>query len=232
MPNRYTFPESNPLPVIEMTEEGKITFMNKAARDCFPYLDKTPLDAAWEVAIAEARRSGASTMREVSINRRIWYQLAFNWIEKDKRLRVFGMDITARKMIEFELKQERNKLHLAFEHNIAMMSIVRLSDGAIIDVNEAWLKDFGLSKEEVLGRTSTELGLWKDQEKRDLLFERFKNTHDPITYEAEFVSRDGRVWRSVTHAEIVFLEGEQHVLTSGIDVSRLRKLEAVADDLT
>src|SRR5208337_4619887 len=49
--------------------------------------------------------------------------------------------------------------------------IARLSDGRIIDANQAFLDVMGFASGEVLGRTSVELGMWADASERQKLAE-------------------------------------------------------------
>ncbi|HMS36982.1 MAG TPA: PAS domain-containing protein, partial [Arachnia sp.] len=43
----------------------------------------------------------------------------------------------------------------------------RLADGLYLDVNDAFLGMFGLRREQVIGRTSTDIGIWGDPRDRE-----------------------------------------------------------------
>src|SRR5690606_22557482 len=45
-------------------------------------------------------------------------------------------------------------------------AIVRLSDGLILAVNDEWCSLVGISRASALGNTTTQLGLWRDDEQR------------------------------------------------------------------
>lgn len=49
------------------------------------------------------------------------------------------------------------------------VGISRLSDGRFVEVNNAFLKLFGYAREEVIGHSALELGMWPDPEVRNRL---------------------------------------------------------------
>ncbi len=78
-------------------------------------------------------------------------------------------DITERKQVEIALKHTEQRFSRAFHANPAAIVITDARDGRIVDVNESCIELFGYAREECVGRTGVELGLWKDvsSESRD-----------------------------------------------------------------
>jgi PAS domain S-box-containing protein len=66
---------------------------------------------------------------------------------------------TPRTELELRLRETQNRFEQAFHGNAAAMVIARQTDLRILDVNRRWLELFGASRDEVIGRTSVELGL-------------------------------------------------------------------------
>jgi two-component system, cell cycle sensor histidine kinase and response regulator CckA len=59
------------------------------------------------------------------------------------------------------------KLRAVFELSPVVMCITGVEDGRLRDVNEAFLRLTGYTREEVLGRTTLELGVWMDPGQRE-----------------------------------------------------------------
>lgn len=73
------------------------------------------------------------------------------------------LDVLNRKLAESQLR-----LQTILQLSPIGIGITRLSDGAIIEFNDALLTIIGYERAEVIGRTSVELALWGDQEQRSL----------------------------------------------------------------
>lgn len=66
-----------------------------------------------------------------------------------------------------QLKNSEEKFSVAFHKIPHLLAITRLSDGKIIDANEEILRTFGYTKEEVIGKTTIELGNWLTEDERN-----------------------------------------------------------------
>src|SRR5262249_31808282 len=67
-------------------------------------------------------------------------------------------DITERKNAEEALRKSEDRFKKAFTASANPASITTLEDGLYIDVNDSFIKSTGYTREEILGRTSVELG--------------------------------------------------------------------------
>src|SRR6185436_18949186 len=92
-----------------------------------------------------------------------------------------ALNITARKDAEAKLVESERQLResearfsAAFRTSPIHMTIARLADGKFVEVNPAFLQMFGFERDEVIGRDSTELGLWVNPEDRAGLFKKLK----------------------------------------------------------
>ncbi len=65
------------------------------------------------------------------------------------------------------LRQSESKFERAFRSSPDAVTVSRLSDGLLIDVNEGFERITGVAREEALGRTTTELDVWEDAAQRD-----------------------------------------------------------------
>jgi PAS domain S-box-containing protein len=103
-----SFPESNPLPVIEMSMDGHVIYMNGAARRAFPDMSalgsRHPfLEGAEEMASEMEDESNVLT-REVQVGES-WYEETICYDSVNGTVRFYGRDITGRKKVD-QLKDD------------------------------------------------------------------------------------------------------------------------------
>mgnify|MGYP001550192894 CR=1 FL=1 len=72
--------------------------------------------------------------------------------------------------------ESRTFFEKSFHANPAFMTIAQVADGRIIEVNPAFLRGSGFTRDEVLGRSTLELGLWVSKEERDDFLRRMQQT--------------------------------------------------------
>jgi PAS domain S-box-containing protein len=115
----------------------------------------------------------------------------------------------------------------SFHSSPALMSIARAADGTIIEANPAFLNGSGYPREEVIGRTTLELGLWLHADQRDEFIRRLRTAGTIRDLEAQFKSRTGFVRTLLLNADIIELGREPCMLTVGIDITERRRREQV-----
>lgn len=77
-------------------------------------------------------------------------------------VRGLAHDVTEQKRAESALRSSEEKFAKAFQSSPMEMVITTLADGRFLEVNEAFERNTGYSRDEVLGRTTIELDMWPD----------------------------------------------------------------------
>ncbi|MBL8340212.1 MAG: PAS domain S-box protein [Rubrivivax sp.] len=101
----------------------------------------------------------------------------------------------------------------------------RLSDGLVLDINAAYEGMFGLRREQAVGRTVLELGLWADPAARAAFVQRILDDGQVRGLPARLRRSDGTVLDALMSAEPVEYAGERRLVTAVEDVTERRAAE-------
>lgn len=149
--------------------------------------------------------------------------------ERGKLVRIVGMvaDITESKQAEESLRKSEEKFSKAFRQSPMALAIVSANDHRYIDVNKSFERFAGWRREDLIGRTPFDIGLWVDPQDRDELIAYVQNEDTLRLFESRFRMRDGTIRTGLVGAELIELDGEQCVLAVGMDITE-QKLAAEA----
>ncbi|MEJ2254579.1 MAG: PAS domain S-box protein [Nitrospirota bacterium] len=128
-------------------------------------------------------------------------------------------DLTDRRRAEEALLESEERFRTAFRTLPDAVTITRLGDSAIVDANDGFTVMSGYSREEALGRTPLELGLWENPPDMSLLSERLEKEGYVTSFEATFRRKDGNIAHGQVSAVVLVLGGEPHVLSAVRDVT-------------
>jgi PAS domain S-box-containing protein len=140
-------------------------------------------------------------------------------------------DITQRKHEEAELRESEERFSAAFQRSPALMVISRLSDGRYLEVNQAFEQCTGYTRDDVIGRTRAEVGLWASASDLESVMRalRERGEFGPLQTPCRLKSGEVRALRLSGTA--VELAGERCVLTVGEDVTELARVESQIREL-
>ncbi|TMD61150.1 MAG: EAL domain-containing protein [Chloroflexi bacterium] len=156
----------------------------------------------------------------------------------DRYIVATGTDLTEHLRSEEALRQSEERFARLFRENPAGLLVSRLSDGVVLDVNEAWLGMTGFGRDETVGKTVVELGLWVEPGSRRALSDRLEREGQIRDYEFKSRVRSGEIREALASFELVEFGGERCVLTSAIDITDRKRAEralehrALHDELT
>jgi two-component system, cell cycle sensor histidine kinase and response regulator CckA len=131
-------------------------------------------------------------------------------------------DITERVQAEKALRESEEKFKRTFQSNPNSMSISTLEEGIFLDVNDAFLRTSGFSREEVIGRRSTDTS-WVDKEDRSRMLRLLHEQRRVEGMETAFRTKSGKILFSSLSAVVVEIGGAQCVLTTSQDITERRR---------
>lgn len=141
-------------------------------------------------------------------------------------------DIAERKRAEDELRRSEARLResearfsAAFHASPVYITIARVSNGRFVEANDAFVQWSGYTREEILGRTSVELGVWADLQEREGYWEELNRTGRVRNRECQLTTRRGKLYMMLVSGDIIEINKEPHVLTVGLDISDRKSAE-------
>ncbi len=114
-----------------------------------------------------------------------------------------GRDVTNRKKAEEELRNSEEKFFKAFQASPDSLTLTELSSGKLLELNDGFERMFGYSREEVIGKSTLDLGVWVNQKDRLEIVSRLENEGSLKNYEAIGRRKNGDLLVGLISAEII-----------------------------
>jgi two-component system cell cycle sensor histidine kinase/response regulator CckA len=145
---------------------------------------------------------------------------------EEVRFHAFVRDVTQRKRSEAELRESQQRLATIVRVTQTGFLVTRISDRRIIDANDAWLEQVGWSREEALGRTTRDLGLFLDDALPGTVYEAIRADGSTGPVEVQLRRRSGEITDYVINAGLAELGGERCAISAWHDVTALHRADA------
>ncbi len=125
-------------------------------------------------------------------------------------------DITTARM---QLNVADDRYRIAFQTTLDAVAISRLDDGTYLDVNQAFIDKSGYTREELIGRTSLELGIWTDPEDREKLKQKLQGGAEHARIETRFRCKDGSTLWGIFSISRMVVDGTPCILSITRDIT-------------
>ena len=237
---------------IAMISERRLGWVNAAMTRIFGYSQEELTGKATKelfVTLTEHDRVGSEAyplmmqgkeyQSEISMHHRdghsIWLQMTGRMINPDDFTQgsVWSFaDITARVVLEQTHKKNETMLHslqtrqtTIFRTSPDLIAISERSSGRFLEVNEAFERIIGYSRDETLGRTSQELGIWGSWELRRQMLAALGDSPRLMNYVTSLRRKSGELFPVLMSLEQSELDGKSCLIFSARDITEQERIK-------
>lgn len=153
-------------------------------------------------------------------------EVSVNMLDQEQGLMIcFCRDITDRKKAEQQLRESEIRFSTIFLDSPVAIAISRLKDSKVIHVNRAIINLLGYLPEEILGKTTTQLGIWGNLNDRERFVKILSKDQRIEGLETILIKKTGERRQVLLWGELIQLNGEPCMMAEIIDISERKKAE-------
>jgi PAS domain S-box-containing protein len=124
-----------------------------------------------------------------------------------------------------ELRKSREKFTRAFQGSPLIISISTLMEGRFLEVNDTFLSTLGYCREEVVGHTSLELGVWQNPPDREKFVGALNKNKTVSKAKVNMKAKDGRLLIFNATIEPIEMDSQDCLLFFMEDMTKREKTE-------
>lgn len=140
-------------------------------------------------------------------------------------------DVTEQIKAEEALRESEERFRLTFHTIPDSIILTRLEDGRFVDVNAAFTNVFGYTREEAVGKTAFDLGIWQNPDDRKEMVNSLRETGVCMNLETRFRKKDGVIRNGLVDARLVPFQGVPHIIGITRDVTDAKRAEEEKEQL-
>ena len=154
-------------------------------------------------------------------------QISVRYVELEGELCVLciGRDITQRREAETALKGSEEKFQRIFTNSPDGIVIVSMTDGTVLDINDAFIRSSGFEYEDIVGHRLEDLAVFADRRELDAAATITAKAPGARNLELTFVTKSGQRVPTLISTSIVELGGEKSLLCIAKDIRAQRETE-------
>lgn len=134
-------------------------------------------------------------------------------------------DVTERKEAEEKLRQSEEKFAQLFRLSADAIILTRLADASIFDVNEAFCRITGFTRQEAVGKTTQELGLYANPQAREQVMDALASRGRIENFEIELRRKDGVLRNCILSCQLLTFDQNLCVMAEFRDVTELKRMQ-------
>ena len=241
--------QKSPIPTVIYNDAGMVEFINDRFTETYGYslADIPDINTWWRVVYPDTkyrrevqaiwegfRERAAADHSEIQSHQ---YQITckngrqiiveiFGYRLGNKNLILFN-NVTEHMKMGAALKKSEEKFAKIFQTSPAAVGISTMIEQRIIDVNGAFEQQTGYLRDEIIGRTVMDLGIWENPPSFDNFLNLLKSQGGIRNLEGQFRSKNGQVLFGLLYAEPLDLDGEECILWEIADITERKRTEDV-----
>lgn len=134
------------------------------------------------------------------------------------------IDITRQKTIEQALRESEARFSQIF-HSSPVVMVISDLNGRVLDVNAAFEKATGYSREEVIGERTRDFHLWVNPTEREEIGKRLDKEGFVRDYGYSFRRKSGEIGYASLWADVIEIGGQKRVISTSVDITERIQIE-------
>ncbi|HEY7160401.1 MAG TPA: response regulator, partial [Acidobacteriota bacterium] len=126
---------------------------------------------------------------------------------------------------EASTRESNERFSMLFEKSVFAASLTKLPEGIFTNVNEAFVRAFGYTKDEILGKSSSHLNINRDDDLRHQVATELMNTGSIFDRELTLYTKSGELRTFICNLTLLEFQREKYVLSTLQDVTERRRTE-------
>jgi len=122
-------------------------------------------------------------------------------------------------------QEAKQRFELLFRHNPALMALSSVETRNFVDVNNIFLKTLGFTRDEVIGKTAEQLGLFEESGKIIVAEQQLLTVRRVADLEMKVRCKNGEFIDGMFSGEMINNQGTKHFLTVMINITALKNAE-------
>jgi PAS domain S-box-containing protein len=147
----------------------------------------------------------------------------------DEYLQTHDQLLATEEMLRVQLQvveSSSQKFKAVFENSPITVALTTLPDGAFSEVNQAFVNMFGFSREEAIGKTTLELGVWLREEDRNRYLKLLRKNGLVSNFEVEMRRKGGEELTVIFSGAVIEIAGMPCALSAVMDISEQKRLQS------
>jgi PAS domain S-box-containing protein len=140
------------------------------------------------------------------------------------------LDITDGKKAHDRISESEKKFALLFKSSPVTLTLVSAADGKFVDVNDAFVKNTGYTRDEVIGRKVADIGLIADPAGHDQMVAALKNRQIVSGREMLCRGKSGEIRICRFFSSLIMMSGQQYLLTTVDEITDRVRAEKALDE--